>query len=347
MPDLVLEQVRKTWGQYVAVDGVSFTASQGKFVSILGPSGCGKSTTLRLVAGLEELTSGKISSGDKTISNLPPTQRNLSMVFQSYALFPHLTVKENILFGLKVRKVDRNEQKKRLDRAIEILGVSALLDRKPNQLSGGQQQRVALGRALVAQAPLCLMDEPLSNLDAKLRNEMRVEIRRIQQELGMTMLFVTHDQSEAMSMSDRVILMDRGRIAQDGTPAELYENPSSVFVAKFIGSPPMNVIKSDAARWEELSTHPTLNSIHGENQYALFGIRPEHVSIVAEGLPAQVVSTSYFGSESIVCCSSGGNDILIRLQERDVYEPGSMIKLHLDPEKIIKFDPETGNKLSS
>src|SRR5512132_883503 len=221
-----LEGVAKYWGASRALDGITFSAPQGSFVVLLGPSGCGKSTTLRLIAGLDTPTAGTIRIGDRDVTHLPPAERGLAMVFQSYALFPHLTVAENIVFGLRVRRVPDREA--RLARAAELLGLGALLQRKPAQLSGGQQQRVALARAIVAEAPVCLMDEPLSNLDAKLRAEMRREIRALQQRLGITMVYVTHDQAEAMSMADQVVLLRDGRIEQDATPAELYAHPASV-----------------------------------------------------------------------------------------------------------------------
>jgi sn-glycerol 3-phosphate transport system ATP-binding protein len=220
-----LDRVSKRFSAEPAVDNVSFTAEAGTLVVLLGPSGCGKSTTLRLIAGLEAADEGTIEIAGCDVTDAPPARRGTSMVFQSYALFPHLSVAENIMFGLKVRRVPRPERAARLKRAAEVLGLERLLERKPAQLSGGQQQRVALGRAIVAQTPVCLMDEPLSNLDAQLRGEMRREIRALQRRLGITMLYVTHDQVEAMTMADRVILMRAGRIEQNGTPAELYERP--------------------------------------------------------------------------------------------------------------------------
>ncbi|HUP29798.1 MAG TPA: ABC transporter ATP-binding protein, partial [Usitatibacter sp.] len=219
MSSIRLEGIAKHWGESRALDGISFPADAGSFVVLLGPSGCGKSTTLRLIAGLDTPTHGTIHIGDRDVTRLPPAQRGIAMVFQSYALFPHLSVAENIVFGLRVRKV--SDRDARLARVAELLGLGPLLARKPSQLSGGQQQRVALGRALVAEAPVCLMDEPLSNLDAQLRGEMRREIRALQQRLGITMVYVTHDQTEAMTMADRVVLMRGGRIEQVGTPEEL------------------------------------------------------------------------------------------------------------------------------
>src|SRR5210317_565967 len=243
MASIELRNITKRWGQEIAVSDVSFQVDKGSFVILLGPSGCGKSTTLRMIAGLEEVSSGKLFIDGQDLTSAPPAQRNLSMVFQSYALFPHLSVSENILFGLKVRKVSTNEQLSRLERVSEIVGLSDLLDRKPAQLSGGQRQRVALARAIIAENPICLMDEPLSNLDAKLRQEMRAEIRSLQQRLGMTVVYVTHDQSEAMSMGDKVILLKDGKVVQEGTPDALYDRPATAFAASFIGTPPMNLMK--------------------------------------------------------------------------------------------------------
>src|SRR5918995_7455102 len=246
MAAVELEGVAKSWGGAAAVDGVSFCAPAGRLVALLGPSGCGKSTTLRLIAGLETANAGRIAIANREVTDLPPAKRGVSMVFQSYALFPHLSVAENIVFGLKVRDVPRAEREARLRRTAGILGLERLLDRRPSQLSGGQQQRVALGRAIVAETPVCLMDEPLSNLDAQLRVEMRREIRALQRRLGITMLYVTHDQVEAMTMADQVVLMKDGRIEQDAPPAELYERPASIFVARFVGTPPMNVVPAAA-----------------------------------------------------------------------------------------------------
>ncbi|HEX7606615.1 MAG TPA: ABC transporter ATP-binding protein, partial [Usitatibacter sp.] len=234
MSSIRLEQIAKHWGESRALDGITFSAEPGSFVVLLGPSGCGKSTTLRLIAGLDTPTAGTIRIGERDVTHLAPAQRGISMVFQSYALFPHLTVAENIVFGLRVRKVAGRDAK--LKRVAEMLGLMPLLARKPSQLSGGQQQRVALGRALVAEAPVCLMDEPLSNLDAQLRGEMRREIRSLQQRLGITMVYVTHDQTEAMTMADRVVLLRNGRIEQVGSPEDLYARPATAFTAGFIGA---------------------------------------------------------------------------------------------------------------
>jgi sn-glycerol 3-phosphate transport system ATP-binding protein len=243
---IALQAVSKHWatprGDVHAVRDLSFALEEGTLNVLLGPSGCGKSTTLRIIAGLEAADAGTISIGGRDVTRVPPARRNISMVFQSYALFPHLDVGENIVFGLKVRKVSGEERNRRLSDVAALLGLSTLLDRKPGQLSGGQQQRVALGRAIIGRAPVCLMDEPLSNLDAQLRAEMRSEIRALQRKLGITMVYVTHDQIEAMSMADRVILLNRGEIEQNGMPVDLYETPANTFIARFIGTPPMNLL---------------------------------------------------------------------------------------------------------
>ena len=244
---IAVENVSKHWttasGQVRAVDSISFALDPGTLNVLLGPSGCGKSTTLRLIAGLDRTDGGRIVIAGRDVTALSPAERNIAMVFQSYALFPHLSVAENIVFGLRVRNVIAADREQRLKRVAAMLGLTSLLERKPAQLSGGQQQRVALGRAIIAEAPICLMDEPLSNLDAQLRQEMRLEIRNLQRELGVTMVYVTHDQVEAMSMADRVILLSGGRIEQNGAPADLYETPANTFVARFIGTPPMNLLK--------------------------------------------------------------------------------------------------------
>ena len=242
MAAISVQKVSKHWAAARAVEDISFEAEAGAFVVLLGPSGCGKSTTLRLIAGLESVSSGRVLIGGVDVTAMPPSKRRISMVFQSYALFPHLSVAENILFGLKVRKVAAGEQRLRLAKTAETLGLSQLLERKPSQLSGGQQQRVALGRAIIAETQVCLMDEPLSNLDAQLRHDMRREIRALQQTLGVTMVYVTHDQTEAMSMADQVILLRAGRVEQDAAPADLYARPATVFAARFIGTPPMNIL---------------------------------------------------------------------------------------------------------
>jgi len=306
MSSIVLDNLTKQYGGAAAIHGVSFTVPAGSFTVLLGPSGCGKSTTLRMIAGLDTPTSGTIHIGERDVTQLPPAKRRISMVFQSYALFPHLSVRENILFGLKVRKEPARDFDRRLQRVAGLLGLGHLLDRKPSQLSGGQQQRVALGRAVISEAPVCLMDEPLSNLDAQLRHEMRREIRALQQDLGITMVYVTHDQTEAMSMADQVVLLRGGQIEQHDTPDALYARPASEFAARFIGTPPMNLIGLASLQGATVIAGTQGPVIANAPAGAVkLGVRPEHIRIDGDGIPATVESVEYFGADSIVVCRVG------------------------------------------
>jgi sn-glycerol 3-phosphate transport system ATP-binding protein len=337
--------VSKHWatphGDVHAVREVSFELEAGTLNVLLGPSGCGKSTTLRLVAGLETADAGTIAIAGRDVTRLPPAQRNIAMVFQSYALFPHLDVAENIVFGLRVRNVAADERDRRLARVAELLGLSALLTRKPSQLSGGQQQRVALGRAIIAQTPVCLMDEPLSNLDAQLRAEMRSEIRALQRKLGITMVYVTHDQVEAMSMADRVILLNQGRIEQNGAPVELYETPANTFVARFIGTPPMNLLP--------LVPHREGAAIAGTDGPAvlpagcaggMLGVRPEHIELrLDRGHPAAVESVEYLGGDSLVACRLGAAHVAVRSAGATGLSRGDAIRLGWAGGAQHYFDP--------
>jgi len=346
-----VEGVSKLWGKARAVDRVTFTAASGSLLVLLGPSGCGKSTTLRLVAGLEAADEGRILIGGRDVTAQPPAERGIAMVFQSYALFPHLTVAENILFGLRVRKVPATERRERLAKTADLLGLEGLLQRKPSQLSGGQQQRVALGRAIIAEAPLCLMDEPLSNLDAQLRNEMRREIRTLQQSLGMTMIYVTHDQSEAMSMADQVILLRDGRIEQDAPPAALYVKPATVFAARFIGTPPMNLLRlvdgPDGAMIAG-STSPPLLAARGEG--LLLGVRPEDIALT-DRAPAHhlavssiIVAVEYLGADSTVSCAIGNEVITVRTPGHVALPIGASVTLACPPDALHLFDAATGGR---
>ena len=326
---IVLEKVTKRFGAVTAVDHVSFRVEKGKFVVLLGPSGCGKSTLLRLIAGLEEVSEGKILIEGRDVTALDPTKRRISMVFQSYALFPHLTVAENIVFGLKVRKTETGERNRRLDRVAELVGLAQQLDRKPQQLSGGQRQRVALARAIVSQNPICLMDEPLSNLDAQLRHDMRVEIRALQRRLGMTVVYVTHDQVEAMSMADHVVLLREGRIEQEGSPAELYSRPASTFAARFIGTPAMNLVPFQALQ-------------PGAAAGLTAGIRPEHIRITSNStaIAATVVSAEYHGADTIVTAQVNGSSLLVRAPGQVDLAAGSQVRLGWEPAAVHIFDSE-------
>lgn len=338
-----LEKVSKSWGDSCAVDQVSFTAKAGELLVVLGPSGCGKSTILRLIAGLESLSSGTIRIGGKDVTGLPPAQRNLSMVFQSYALFPHLNVAENIVFGLKVRKLDSAERRRRLDRAVELLGLQGLLERKPAELSGGQRQRVALGRAIVSEAPVCLMDEPLSNLDAKLRHEMRREIRMLQQRLGITMIYVTHDQVEAMTMADKIALLEAGHIEQLAPPEELYARPATLFAAGFIGTPPMNLLpldEAEAARWVPGGAPA------GADGKTVLGVRPEKIRLAASGLPAEVLSVEYLGADSLIACKVGAREWIVRQAGNIPVTAGDRIHLDWPAAENHWFDAVSGVRLN-
>jgi sn-glycerol 3-phosphate transport system ATP-binding protein len=340
--EVSLFEVKKGWGADPAVDRVSFSADAGSLVVLLGPSGCGKSTTLRLIAGLEMPDAGRIEIAGRDVTRESPASRGTAMVFQSYALFPHLSVAENIVFGLKVRKVPRAERDTRLKRAAGVLGLEKLLERKPSQLSGGQQQRVALGRAIVAETPVCLMDEPLSNLDAQLRGEMRREIRALQRRLGITMLYVTHDQVEAMTMADRVILMRAGRIEQNGTPAELYERPATTFAARFIGAPPMNVFPAvHLAKAAELSAVPAGQAL---DKLAI-GVRPESIRIADQGLPVTVVASEYLGADTQVETRLGDDVVLVRSPGRLSTAPGGTIHLVWDKNAAHWFDLSSGCRI--
>lgn len=344
MVSVELNAVTKSWGGAAAVDKVSFSVEGGQFVALLGPSGCGKSTTLRLIAGLEDTTGGTITIGGRDVTHAQPSQRGIAMVFQNYALFPHLSVAENISFGLQVRKVPRAEREARVARAAEILGLKGLLKRKPSQLSGGQQQRVALGRAIVAEAPVCLMDEPLSNLDAQLRVEMRRELRELQQRLGITMIYVTHDQVEAMTMADQVVLMRAGRIEQDAPPDELYENPASIFVARFVGTPPMNVLPLSAVLAAggagQLTPPPELDPAK-----LAVGIRPEMTELGESGIAADVVAVEYLGADTLVETRIGGHGFIVRRPGKVRTKPGEKVYITLSQSALHWFDQASERKV--
>ena len=339
MPDIRLVAVSKLWGTTRAVDDVTLTAPAGQLLVLLGPSGCGKSTTLRLIAGLETVTAGRIWIGDRDVTDLPPAARRLSMVFQSYALFPHLTVRENIVFGLKVRRVSVVERVRRLERAVTLLGIGELLERRPSQLSGGQQQRVALGRAIVAETPVCLMDEPLSNLDAQLRQDMRREIRSLQRTLGISMVYVTHDQGEAMSMADRVVLLRGGGVEQEATPDELYARPATVFAARFIGTPPMNVVRlADGPEGAVIRGSSGPAVVPGRGEGTLLGVRPEHLCLDVAGLAARVIDSEYLGADTILRCAVGEEILAVRAPGRVSVDAGATVHLRCAPDSLHLFD---------
>jgi sn-glycerol 3-phosphate transport system ATP-binding protein len=347
MSEIVLEAVSKHYGAVRAVDGVSFRAAAGKFLVLLGPSGCGKSTILRLIAGLEDVTRGRILIGGRDVTRLDPEKRRISMVFQSYALFPHLSVAENIVFGLKVRGTPPAERDARLARVAELVGLGEQLARKPAQLSGGQRQRVALARAIVAENTICLMDEPLSNLDAQLRHGMRVEIRALQQRLGMTVVYVTHDQVEAMSMADRVILMREGRVEQEGTPEALYARPATEFAARFIGTPPMNLVRlADGPAGAVIRGAPEARVLAARGAQRVLGVRPEHIELAGQGgVPGVVSSTEYHGADTILNVRVGEESLLVRAAGRVEVAAGAAVRLRWPEAAMHVFDAGSGARV--
>jgi sn-glycerol 3-phosphate transport system ATP-binding protein len=332
MSSIELEGIAKSWGDTVALHNVNLRIEPGSFCVLLGPSGCGKSTTLRIIAGLETATSGQLRIDGRDVIALPPAQRGVAMVFQNYALFPHLSVADNITFGLSVRRAPAAERAERLRETAALLGLEQLLERKPSQLSGGQQQRVALGRALVARARVCLMDEPLSNLDAQLRQEMRRELRELQRQLKLTVVYVTHDQAEAMSMADQVVLLSQGRVEQNGAPRELYAKPATTFAARFIGTPPMNLITLESGRIAGSSVDTGLNDA------ATIGIRPEDIALDAGGVAAGVRSVEYLGADLVLACAIGSQTVLVRTDGQHQAEAGERIGLKWAPHDVHAFD---------
>ena len=318
--------------------GVSADINDHEFVVIVGPSGCGKSTLLRMVAGLEEISEGDISIGGKVVNDLEPAKRDIAMVFQNYALYPHMSVFDNMAYGLKIAKIPKEEIKARVDKAAKILELGALLERKPRALSGGQRQRVAMGRAIVRQPQVFLFDEPLSNLDAKLRVQTRLEIQKLHRELGITSLFVTHDQVEAMTLAQRMIVMNAGRMEQFGTPEEVYNRPATTFVASFMGSPPMNLLKN--------GPNATLDGPPG----AILGIRPEHLKITdlqtSSGWPVLVETIEMLGAERLVYGRFGDEPLIVRTDEGDVCPAlGATVHVEPRPERLHWFDPATTKRI--
>lgn len=337
MTSVTIKNVSKSWGDVKAVNDVSFSVPEKTFTVLLGPSGCGKSTLLRMVCGLEEVSSGTISIADRDVTETEASDRGISMVFQSYALFPHLSVKENIQFGLKVRKVPAAEREKLTNDAANIVGLTDLLDRKPANLSGGQRQRVALARTIVSEQSVCLMDEPLSNLDSKLRAEMRDEIRDLQQRLGLTVIYVTHDQIEAMSMADQIVLLNKGSVVQIGTPQEFYENPANEFVAKFIGTPPMNVIYASDIPESDLKKIPLPKDFQSTGSV---GIRPEHLYVSDKGLTVEITSIEYLGGESVVRLNHNDKEISMRLTDHTNLQREDKLFISWKEENVHLFDSE-------
>lgn len=341
------------------LDDIDLAINEGEFFVMVGPSGSGKSTLLRMIAGLEDITDGVMKIDGNVINHLPPKSRNLSMVFQSYALYPHMTVRDNILFGLKARKVNKEEQQKRLHETMEMIGLSDYLDRKPRQLSGGQRQRVALARAIVSQAPICLMDEPLSNLDAKLRANMRIEIRRLQRQFGLTMVYVTHDQVEAMTMGDRIMVLDSGKIQQVGNPIELYNEPANLFVASFIGSPKMNIgrVQKDIGNKQFIIEGTLAIDIPdkifdelGDIPNVTVGIRAEHITPPEENKEIhtlEVINVENLGNETSIAFNVGNEIWTAKWPGQWAIKHGETIPVNISHEDFAYFDSDSTNLIRS
>ncbi|KFB08555.1 ABC transporter ATP-binding protein [Nitratireductor basaltis] len=350
MAELVLKDISKRYGTHEVIRSLSLSINDGEFVVLVGPSGCGKSTLLRMIAGLEEISGGDLIIAGARANDISPQKRDTSMVFQSYALFPHMTVRENISFGPRVRGEPKEDTERRIGRAAEILNLKDYLDRKPGQLSGGQRQRVAMGRAIVRDPKVFLFDEPLSNLDAKLRIQMRTEIKALHQKLGTTIVYVTHDQIEAMTMADRIVVMNGGNIEQVGTPLELYDRPTNKFVAGFIGSPAMSFLDAQTegafAVLEDGSRLPI--SATGQNRYVTVGIRPECYQRDAAGplsLLVEVVEPT--GPEIHIFGKIAGADVRVVLRDRDLPRPGEKLRLSVPVEHVHLFDRESGVRLQA
>jgi multiple sugar transport system ATP-binding protein len=355
MASVKIREVRKSFGPVEVLHGVSIGIEDGEFVVLVGPSGCGKSTLLRMIAGLENITSGEISIGERVVNNVPPKERDIAMVFQNYALYPHMTVAANMGFSLKLRGAPKPEIDTRVQRAAEILGLVPLLERYPRQLSGGQRQRVAMGRAIVRDPQVFLFDEPLSNLDAKLRVAMRTEIKELHQRLKTTTVYVTHDQIEAMTMADKIVVMHDGLVEQIGTPLELYDRPDNQFVAGFIGSPAMNflrgTVKANGAIGFEGPNGVHLPLAHPPGGFdgrpAVYGIRPEHFTVADDGAEAEIIVVEPTGSETQVFARLGGEEIVAVFRERHQFNSGDKIRLKPDARLVHLFDETTGRRLNA
>ncbi|OCJ09490.1 glycerol-3-phosphate ABC transporter ATP-binding protein [Rhizobium sp. AC27/96] len=358
MASVSLRKLHKSYGALRIVKDIDLEIADGEFVVFVGPSGCGKSTTLRMVAGLETISGGEICIGDRVVNKLPPRERDIAMVFQDYALYPHKTVRENMGFSLKVRGTSIADSNKRVNEAAEILGISHLLGRRPGQLSGGQRQRVAMGRAIVRRPQVFLFDEPLSNLDAKLRGQVRTEIKRLHQQIGTTIIYVTHDQVEAMTLADRIVILRGGDIEQVGTPDEVYNQPNNVFVGGFVGSPAMNFskakLKGDRLTFADGNSLPLTALRSGkmaavEGQEMIVGIRPEHFTAAAASevqLTVKVQVVEPLGSDTLVHFRLGDEVLTARMPPDMRAHAGEEIKIGVDPSKVHLFDAATQRALA-
>jgi multiple sugar transport system ATP-binding protein len=348
MAAVAFKQVLKAYGKVKVIHGIEFGIADGEFVVLVGPSGCGKSTLLRMLAGLEEISGGEILIDGVVVNDLESKDRDIAMVFQSYALYPHMTVRENMGFSLRLRKADAGTTAERVDNAARILNLEPLLDRYPRELSGGQRQRVAMGRAIVRDPKVFLFDEPLSNLDAKLRVAMRAEIKALHQRLKTTTVYVTHDQIEAMTMADRIVVMHDGIVEQIGTPLELFDRPGNLFVAQFIGSPAMNVFQGviDGAAVLALGARwPLVSRIGAEGLAVHYGIRPTDLVLAGQGIPAQVVVVEPTGAETELLLQVGGQQLVVVMHGRTAARPDDTVYLQVDPTKAHVFDAASGARL--
>jgi len=346
---LALRDLMKTYDKTQVLHGISLDVADGEFVVFVGPSGCGKSTTLRMIAGLEEVTGGTIEIGGRVVNNLEPKDRDIAMVFQNYAIYPHMSVRKNIGFGLRTAKMSKTDKERRLAEVAEILDMTALLDRKPSQLSGGQRQRVAIGRAMVRDPAVFLFDEPLSNLDAQLRTQMRLEIKKLHQRVGNTIVFVTHDQIEAMTMADRIVIMKDGHIQQVGTPSEVYHTPANTFVARFIGAPSMNMLPAMATNGTlRLSTGTEITLPGRANGAVTLGVRPDDLGL-SDGMPlinGRVTVREPLGPETLIYVDTGvGGEVIAKADGRTPPAVGTEVTLHAAPENLHLFDAETGQAI--
>jgi multiple sugar transport system ATP-binding protein len=357
MASVSFQNIEKAFGSTKVIHGISFDIQDGEFMVLVGPSGCGKSTLLRMLAGLEEITSGTIAIDGRTVNDVDSKDRDIAMVFQSYALYPHMSVRDNMGFSLRLRKADKREVESRVARAAQILNLEPYLDRFPRELSGGQRQRVAMGRAIVRDPKVFLFDEPLSNLDAKLRVQMRSEIKALHQRLKTTTVYVTHDQIEAMTMADRIVVMHDGVIEQIGTPLELYDRPENLFVAQFIGSPAMNVVHGtlrrangaahvetpDGVRW------PLGSGAGADGQAVTYGVRPDHLQLAGSaerGVPGEIVVVEPTGSETELVVKIGEAQVIVETHGRPALNPGDKVTFAVDPGNVHLFDRSSGMRLA-
>ena len=358
MAAVSFQNIEKAFGSTKVIHGISFDIRDGEFMVLVGPSGCGKSTLLRMLAGLEEISAGTIAIDSRTVNDVDSKDRDIAMVFQSYALYPHMTVRENMGFSLRLRRADKREIDTRVARAAKILNLEPYLDRYPRELSGGQRQRVAMGRAIVRDPKVFLFDEPLSNLDAKLRVQMRSEIKALHQRLRTTTVYVTHDQIEAMTMADRIVVMHDGVIEQIGTPLELYDRPDNLFVAQFIGSPAMNIVTGTLRRSNGTAHVETADGIHwpvgagtiADGQAVTYGVRPDHLELAtapARGVPGEVVVVEPTGSETELVVKIGETQVVVEARGRATVRPGDKVTFTVNPANVHLFDQASGQRLSS